>query len=83
MNILEIEFPFKIEAKTSKFNEKTSIIYSIAELYHNCCINKKEIIIEQIKACEKNLWRSNNNKNEILALEKEISELKLALDILH
>lgn len=83
MNILEIEFPFKIEAKTSKFNEKISIIYSIAESYHNFCIDKKEIIIEQIKACEKNLSRSTNNKYEILALEKEISELKLALDILH
>lgn len=82
MNILEIEFPFKIEAKTSKFNEKTSIIYSIAESYHNYCIDKKEIIIEQIKAC-KNLLRFTNNKNETLALEKEISELKLALNILH
>lgn len=82
MNILEIEFPFKIEAKTSKFNEKTSIIYSIAEPYYNCCIDKKEIITEQIKACE-NLLKYTNNKNEILALEKDISELKLALDILH
>jgi hypothetical protein len=82
MNILEIEFPFKIEAKTSKFNDKTSIKYSIAESYHNCCIDKEDIIIEQIKACE-NLSRLTNNKNEILALEKEISELKLALDILH
>ena len=59
-----------------------SVIYSIAESYHNCCIDKKEIIIEQIKACE-NLSRLTNNKNETLALEKEISELKLTLDILH
>ena len=82
MNILEIESPFKIEAKTSKFNGETNVIYSIAEPYHNCCIDKKEIIIEQIKACE-NLLRYTNNKSEILTLEREISELKLALDILH
>ena len=82
MNILEIESPFKIEAKTSKFNDETNVIYSIAEPYHNCCIDKKEIIIEQIKACE-NLLRYTNNKSEILTLEREISELKLALDILH
>ena len=82
MNILEIEFPFKIEAKTSKFNDKTNVIYSIAEPYHNCCIDKKEIIIEQIKACE-NLSRFTNNKSDTVAIEKEISELKLALDILH
>jgi hypothetical protein len=82
MNILEIESPFKIEAKTSKFNDETNVIYSIAESYHNCCIDKKEIIIEQIKACE-NLLRYTNNNSDILTLEREISELKLALDILH
>ena len=82
MNILEIESPFKIEAKTSKFNDETNVIYSIAESHHNCCIDKKEIIIEQIKAC-KNLLRCTNNKSEdSLALEKEISKLNLALEIL-
>ncbi len=72
MNILEIESPFKIEAKTSKFNDETNVIYSIAESYYNCCIDKKEIIIEQIKACE-NLLRYTNNKIDILTLEREIS----------
>jgi hypothetical protein len=81
MNILETEFPFKIEAKTSKLNDKTNVIYSIAEPYHNCCIDKKEIIIEQIKACE-SLLKYTNNKNDSLALKNEITELKLALDIL-
>ena len=49
MNVLEVEFPLKIEAKTSKYNDKTNVIYSVAELQHNFCINKKEIIMEQIK----------------------------------
>ncbi|HKO40164.1 MAG TPA: hypothetical protein VJU85_02805 [Nitrososphaeraceae archaeon] len=82
MNILEIEFPLKIEAKTTRYNGKTNIIYSVAELQHNICINKKEIIREQIKACE-NLSRYTTNKTDSLALEREISELKIALDILH
>ena len=82
MNIIEVEFPLKIEAKTSKYNEKISVIYSVAELQHNFCIDKKEIIMEQIKACE-NLSRYSTNKSDNLALEREISELKLALDILH
>jgi hypothetical protein len=82
MNILEVEFPLKIEAKTSRYNNKTNVIYSVAELQHNFCINKKEIIMEQIKACE-NLSRYTNNKSDNLALEREISELKSALDILH
>ena len=82
MNIIEVEFPLKIEAKTSKYNEKTSVIYSVAELQHNFCIDKKEIIMEQIKACE-DLSRYSTNKSDNLALEREISKLKLALDILH
>lgn len=82
MNILEVEFPLKIEAKTSRYNNKTNVIYSVAELQHNFCIDKKEIIMEQIKACE-NLSRFTNNKSDSLALEREISELKSALDILH
>jgi hypothetical protein len=82
MNIIEVEFPLKIEAKTSKYNEKISVIYSVAELQHNFCIDKKEIIMEQIKACQ-NLSRYNTNKSVSLALEREISKLKLALDILH
>ena len=82
MNILEVEFPLKIEAKTSRYNNKTNVIYSVAELQHNFCIDKKEIIMEQIKACE-NLSRYTNNKSDSLALEREISELKSALDFLH
>lgn len=81
MNILETEFSFKIEAKTSKLNDKTNVIYLFAEPYHNCCIDKKEIITEQIKDCE-NLLKYSNNKNDSLALKNEINELKLALDIL-
>ena len=50
MNVLEVEFPLKIEAKTSKYNDKINVIYSVAELQHNFCINKKEIIMEQIKS---------------------------------
>jgi len=82
MNILEIEFPLKIEAKITRYNDKTNIIYSVAELQHNICIGKKEIIREQIKACE-NLSRYITNKSDSLALEREISELKIALDISH
>ena len=82
MNVLEVEFPLKIEAETSKYNDKINVIYSVAELQNNFCINKKEIIMEQIKACE-NLSRYTINKSESLALDREISELKSALDILH
>ena len=50
MNILEIEFPFKMEAKVSKYNDKANIIYSIAEPNYTTCINKKEILIKFLKA---------------------------------
>lgn len=81
MNILE-ETPFKIEAKTSKFNMKTNIIYSIVESYHNLCIDKKEIVKAQIKACEI-LSVYTRDKNEISAIDHEITELKLALNVLN
>ena len=42
MNVLEVEFPLKIEAKTSKYNDKTYVIYSFAELQHNFCITKRK-----------------------------------------
>ena len=74
MNILETEFPFKIEAKTSKFNDNTNVIYSIAEPYHNCCIDKNELIIEQIKACE-DLLRSDSRSistNSVSNLKRPI-----------
>ena len=80
MNILED--PFKIDARTSKLNKKMSIIYSVAEQYHSLCIDKKEIMRAQIKACER-LSDSTLDKRETLAIQNEIAELKLALEILN
>lgn len=81
MNILE-ETPFKIEAKISKFNKKTNIIYSIVESYYNPCIDKNEIVKAQIKTCEI-LSVCKSDKKEISTNDHEITEVKLALNILN
>ncbi|MGD1834185.1 MAG: hypothetical protein ACPKQO_00505 [Nitrososphaeraceae archaeon] len=82
MNILEIESPIKIEARTSKFDKKINITYSIVESYHNLCIDKKEIMKAQIQACE-NLSKYASNKNEVHVINNEISQLKFILNILN
>ena len=81
MNILEIESPINIEARTCKFNDKTNVTYSIMESNHNLCIDKKEITKSQIKACE-NLSRITSDMNEVHAINNEIYQLKSILSLL-
>lgn len=81
MNILEAEDPLKIEARTSKYQRKTNIIYSIVEFYHNLCIDKQQLLYAQIKACE-NLSRQTTDLNDISAIHTEIVKLKRALALL-
>lgn len=47
------------------FNEKTNVIYSITELYHTLCIDRKEIIMSQIEEYE-NLSKYTAYKNDHL-----------------
>jgi hypothetical protein len=49
---------------------------------HGLCLDKKDIIIGQLEACEKlQRYTLNENDNRI-ALEREIRELKMALDLM-
>ena len=73
--------PLKIEAKTAKFNKKINIIYSIGESYNKLYVDKKEILRAQINAC-KHLFKSITEKEDVSAIETEIQELKLSLDII-
>lgn len=47
------------------FNKKTNVIYSITELYHTLCIDRKEIIMSQITTCE-NLSKYTADKSDHL-----------------
>ena len=82
MNIVKTEEPFLIEAKTSKYNKKKSISYHFIESVHSLCLDKVEIILEQIQACERLLKYAKDEIDKSL-IEKEIIELNFALDLIN
>lgn len=82
MNIVETEIPFIVEAKTCGCNNQKSISYRFIESSHSLCLDKRELVLAQIQACER-LLKYAKDKSELTTIEKEIADLKLALDMLH
>jgi hypothetical protein len=82
MNIAESEQPVKIIAKTCGCKDKgTKITYSFIDAYHSLCIDTKDIITSELEACESLLIRTTDESDR-LAIESEIIELKMALDLM-
>ena len=81
MNIAQTENPFVIEAKTCGCKNKKNITYSFIESSHSLCIDRREIILAQIQACER-LLKYVKEEIDLRIIEKEISELKLAQDLI-
>ena len=82
MNIAQIETLFEIEAKACGCkNNKRVISYRFIESTHGLCIDRREIIIAQIHACERLLKHTTKDNDDLLLIQREISELKLALDL--
>jgi hypothetical protein len=82
MNIAYTESPTYVEAKTCGCREKgIKIAYSFVDTYHSLCLDKKDIIMAQIYACER-LLNNTTDKISDSAITKEIAELKMALDLL-
>ena len=81
MNIIESEIPHIVEAKTCGFSEKEKrVSYHFIESSHNLCLEKNELLLAQIQACERLLKYGKENE-EISILTDEIARLKLALDL--
>ena len=79
MNVIESEIQtMVVEAKVCGCNAKEkSISYNFAEPAHILCLEKRDIILAQIQACEKLL---NNTKDEVVDIIKnEIVDLTLVL----
>ena len=76
MNI--IENIFIIEAKTHKSKNSRKISYYISESPYNICLDKKEIMLAQIQACE-NLLGNTMDENDFAVITKETLELKESL----
>ena len=85
MNIAYSEAPFDLFAKTctclerSKKNKK--ITYILIDSYYSLCLDKKDILLGEIQACER-LLKETVSENEKKIIEKEIAELKFILDLL-
>jgi hypothetical protein len=83
MNIANMEEPLKIVAKTCGCKEKSKkVIYSFIDDAHGLCIDKKDIISAELEACER-LLKYAVDKTDQEIINKEIAELKMALDLMH
>ncbi len=82
MNITESESPYEITAKTCGCKDTgRKVIYSFVESFHNLSKDKKDILISEIQACER-LRKYARDELDKQVIEAEISDLKMALDLL-
>lgn len=87
MNITDTETPSLVVAKVCGPKEKSSdtkkkkITYSVAEEYHSLSLDKKDITLSELDACER-LLQNTNDASDGEVIEREITELKMTLDLL-
>jgi hypothetical protein len=79
MNIEE-EAGSIVEARTCG-EKNRRVAYKFMDGFHTLCLDKKDIVLAEIDACEA-LLRACNDHGDRIAIEKEISELKLVLDLM-
>jgi hypothetical protein len=79
MNIAEGEDQI-IEARTCGDQNKR-VAYKFMDGFHSLCLDKRDIMLAEIGACE-TLLRACRDKEDRNAVEKEIAELKMALDLM-
>ncbi len=79
MNIEEAEAPM-VEARTCG-EKNRRVAYKFMDSFHSLCVDKKDILLAEIGASEV-LLRMCNDEADRMAVEKEISELKMALDLM-
>lgn len=79
MNIAEGEDQI-IEARTCGDQHKR-VAYKFMDGFHSLCLDKKDIMLAEIAACEM-LLRASRGEVDRKAVEKEIAELKKALDLM-
>lgn len=72
-----------ITARTCGCREKNrqKVTYAFSQEFHSLCMDKKYIIQAEIEACER-LLKYATNDSESATIEKEVAELKAALDLM-
>jgi len=81
MNVTDLETLIQIDAKICGSERSRKIAYSIMDFHHSLYINKKDIILAQIQACEL-LFKYTTDECDINILNKETLDLKLMLDLI-
>ena len=81
MNLTDIDSTIQIDAKLCGSSHKRGIAYSVMEFHHSLYINKKDIILDQIRACDLHYKYAIDNLDSNV-LRKEILDLKLMLDLI-
>ena len=83
MNIDFAEAPSLVIAKLCGCKEsRKKVAYSLLNETHGLCLDKKDLLIGQIEACEKLLRYTSDENDNRIALERETRELKMALDLM-
>lgn len=83
MNIITAEYDSPVMAKMCGCkSNKRKVTYSILSESHSLCLDRKDLLIAQLEACN-NLVKYSSDDDDKNAVEKEINELKLALDLMH
>jgi hypothetical protein len=80
MNIAEGEDAL-IEARTCGGEQQKRVAYKFMDGFHSLCLDKRDILLAEIGACEM-LLRACHDEADKNAVEKEIAELKMALDLM-
>lgn len=81
MNIAETEVRSIVIAKTCGCKDTRKIAYTFTDPYHSLCLDKKDVLMAQIDACERLLKYAQDESDRLVA-EKELAELRMALDLM-
>jgi hypothetical protein len=83
MNIASTDELLEIVAKMCCCKDKEKeVIYSFVDNPYGLCIDKRDIISAELEAC-KRLLKHPEDKADEETVNKEIAELKMALDLMH
>ena len=81
LNIAGSETPVNMVAKMCGRSDKRKISYALFQSSHDLCLDKKDIVFSQLEASER-LFKYAADEYDRVALEREIRELKMALDLM-
>ncbi len=82
MNIITEEYDSPVMAKTCGCkSNKRKVTYSFLNESHSLCLDRKDLMMAQLEACDK-LTKYATDEADRKAVEKEINELKMTLDLM-